>query len=185
MELPPAEAEEAFKRALAAPLYSEASREEAGLSDKTIERQARLEDAVILYHLTQLYLDQGRDDEAREAFERAKAQLPSLERNFYKRTRNLIDSRIAVREGRYKEAYGQLSGSLALDFARTSESTIFDSARRKKFRSGRRAWMGGDAYALLAIAAWETDHREIADQAVEEAEERGADMSALRALMEP
>jgi tetratricopeptide (TPR) repeat protein len=140
---------------------------------------------VILYHLTQLYLDQDRDDEAIQTFEQAKAKLPSLDRNFYKRTRTLIDSRIAVREGRYKEAYGQLSKSLALDFDRTSESTIFDSARRKKFRSGRRAWMSGDAYALLAIAAWETGHREIADRAIEEAEERGAEMSALRAVMEP
>ena len=78
-----------------------------------------------------------------------------------------------------------MSSSLALDFDRTSESTIFDSARRKKFRSGRRAWMGGNAYALLAIAAWETDHREIAERAVEEAEERGADLSALRVVMQP
>lgn len=185
MELPPEEAEETYRQALAAPLYSEAGMNEVELSEKTIERQTRLEDAVILYRLAQLYLDQGRDDEAYRAFEQAKDKIPSLDRNFYKRTRNLIDSRIAVREGRYKEAYGQLSSSLALDFDRTSESTIFDSARRKKFRSGRRAWMGGNAYALLAIAAWETDHREIAERAVEEAEERGADMSALRVVMQP
>jgi hypothetical protein len=93
----------------------------------------------------------------------------------------LLECRFAIREGRFKDAYGPLSKKLALEFDRTSEDTIFDAARRKKFRRGR--WMRGDAYALLALAAHETGHDEVALAALDEAEERGADVSALRALM--
>jgi len=182
--LPPDEAEETLKRALIAPMYSEAGIAESEISPKQLERYERLEDARILYLLTRLYLDQGRDEEAREAFERAHDKLPNLDRGIYETTRELIKSHLAVRDKRYKEAYGQLSKNLALDFDRTSEDTIFDASRRKKFSGGGRAWLRGDAYALLAVSAWETGHHEVAGLAVEEAEERGADMNALRAVME-
>ena len=55
---------------------------------------------------------------------------------------------------------------------------MFDAARRKKFSAGR--ILGGDAYALLALAAHMTEHPEVARAALDEAEDRGADVTELR-----
>ena len=52
-----------------------------------------------------------------------------------------------------------------------------EQVRRQKFRSGR--WGDGEDYALLAVAAFETGHDIVARAARNEAEQRGADLTAL------
>ena len=52
--------------------------------------------------------------------------------------------------------------------------------RRSRFKSKSRRWGDGLDYAMLAVAAFETGHEDIALEAVKEAEDRGAEMDALR-----
>ena len=58
-----------------------------------------------------------------------------------------------------------------------------DIWRRNQWSSGRL----GDAedYAMLAVAAFETSHTEVAQLATKYAEERRADMTALKQLLPP
>jgi hypothetical protein len=182
-ELQGEEAEATLLQALSAELYSEAGLREVELSDKEIERQSGLEDVAILLDLCELYLIGGRDEEAREAFERAEATLGGLDKQRYRLTRTLLEARFDIRDGDFKSAYQQLSKNLALDLDRSSDDTVFDRARRKKFTRGYH--LDADAYAMLALSAYQTDHEQIALAALEEAEERGCDMSSLREMIDP
>jgi hypothetical protein len=182
MELTGEDAEATLHEALSAALYSEAGLREIDLPPKELERLSRLQDAAILLELSELYLNQGRDVEARQAFDRAEDNLGGLDKRRYRVTRMMLECRFDIRESDFKSAYQRLSKNLALDFGRSSEDTVFDRARRKKFASGWR--MDGDAYALLALSAFKTDHVQVARVALEEAEERGCDMTALRKLMQ-
>jgi tetratricopeptide (TPR) repeat protein len=182
MELSGQEAEATLQRALAARYISEGALEDSDLSRKQLERYTRLEDARIYCQLAQLYLDQGRVEAARQAFEEAKQRVAPLDRSRFEVRRLLIESRLDVREGEFKAVYSRLSGYLRLKLPRHPDDTVFDSARRKKFRSGR--VLSADAYALLALSAHKTGHDFVARVAMEEAEERGADVSMLREEME-
>jgi len=182
MELPVAEAEATLHQALAAAYISEDALADSDLSRKELELQSRLEDARIYYLLARLYLDQDRVAEARQAFREAEDRIGPLDRGRFESRRVLIESRFDIRDGDFKSAYSRLSGYLRLKLPRQTDDTVFDSARRKKFRTGR--VLSGDAYALLALSAHMTGHDLVARVALEEAEERGADMTALREALE-
>jgi hypothetical protein len=169
-----------FQAALRAPLAPESRRGE--LSRKQLQERTEIEDAMIQYRLATLYLDMDRGEEALEAYQKARKLLGPLNRPNYERTDLLLKARMDVRNGEYKAAYGALSNKLSLRIKRTGEGTVGDAMRRRKFGRGWRA--PGDAYALLAVAAANTGHPDIAALALEEAESRRADMTLLRTVLE-
>ena len=83
----------------------------------------------------------------------------------------------------YKQAYDGLSKMLYLDFDYFQGESLADGARRRKFKSRGHTRMNGRAYALLAATAYETGHEEVAREALEEAEKRGAEMAQLAQLL--
>lgn len=88
----------------------------------------------------------------------------------------MLRARLDVRAGAYEKAYDELAQRLRLRFRQRSDESIAETARRNKFADG----VSGppEAYALLAVAARETGRGAVAAQAREEADRRGADMSA-------
>jgi hypothetical protein len=182
MELEGEEAEAMYRRALAAPLFSEDTLGRIDARDKDLEKEERLQNARIHLHLTRLYLDQQRDAEARTEFEIAEELFDKGLKNRYRATRGVLASRLETRNGEYKEAWDRLSRSLRLRFPRLRTDTVADAARRDRWRQGRSG--DGEDYALLAVTAFETGHDIVARRALEEAEERGADMSALKERIE-
>ncbi|MCP3981807.1 MAG: M1 family metallopeptidase [bacterium] len=176
------EAESLFEQALNAPLYSEAAGENTP-SAKETKRLSKIQDALIHIARTRMYIDQERDADAGAALESVSNLLTGLERTYYRTTRTILRSHLDVRAGDYKAAYQQLSKLLYLDFPFRSGQSAADGARRRKFRSRGRRSGTGRAYALLAITAFETGHEEVAQRALEQAEERGADMQLLKESM--
>jgi tetratricopeptide (TPR) repeat protein len=176
------DAEKVLKDALNARYISEGALKESDYTKKELERYGRYIDAEVLLRLAQLYLDQGRDEEARQAFEEGMSKITGVDRGWWYRTRRLLlESRFDIREGDFKSAYSRLSNKVRLRLPRSFDDSLREVARYKKFRSGRT--VSGDGYAMLALSAHMTGHDYIARKACEEAEERGVDMAALRELM--
>jgi hypothetical protein len=181
MEQDAQEAEAMLKQALEAPLLSEAGLRDSNLSAKEQEHESRLLDAEIWLRLSTLYLDAGNDADARRALDEAMAKLPALDESRYLGWQTRIQSRLDVRAGDFKSAYNRLSKYFFLSFEQKFGESIRAGARRRKFEGGI-VGDGGD-YALLALAAHMTDHPEVAERAMLEARERGADTTALEELM--
>jgi tetratricopeptide (TPR) repeat protein len=99
-----------------------------------------------------LLLDQGRDDDADAALGKASYLLGDLEEF------TLLKSRLDVRRGNYDKAFQRL---------------------RKGLKPGADALDSSEGYALLAISARATGHKEELDKALKKARENGADVSAL------
>jgi tetratricopeptide (TPR) repeat protein len=147
-----AEAEALFAKALAAEVESTPE-----ASDKRqLKQEARLLDARIDLSRARLYLDQGRNADAQAAFDRAHRVLGSYS-GWIAEELKILESRLEMSRGAYDKAFKRLRKGLL---------------RRGDLDST-------EGYVLLAIAAKATSHKEEFDEAVKEARENGADVSAL------
>lgn len=173
----PAEQEVLLGAALRAPLVSEEVQARSKLSDKELERRARLEDALIHLLLARLHLDQGRQGEAREVLQQAEALFDRFDTHSHAALRATLKVRLNILDRSYQEAYDSLAKRLRLSFPVRDDDTTSDRIRRNRWRRGQRGT--AEEYSLLAIAAFETGHIEVSRRAAEEAEERGADVTAL------
>jgi tetratricopeptide (TPR) repeat protein len=171
------EADELYGRALAAPVLSEAATTDDAPGKRAMERERRLQDATIQVGRAALYLDTERDADAAAALDSADDLVPELDRHLLMHERTVLRTRLYLRAGEFERAYDTLSPVLFLDLPRGD--SLADAARRDRFRSRGHVRLGPDAYAILAIAAHETGHREVAATARKTADDLGADMTAL------
>ena len=143
-----AEAEALFAKALAAA-------EEPALRDAPwawIQQSRRLLNAQIELGRARLYVEQGRDQEARAALDRAGALSDSQEYL-------LLESRLELRAGQPDKVFRRL------------DREVFDKHRVDSL----------EGLLLLAIAARATGQDEPFEKAARKAHDRGADVSLLRA----
>jgi hypothetical protein len=124
---------------------------EEGVYYAVVQFSRRVMNAQIELGRARLYLDQGKDDEADSALGKAGRLLD--ETNELK----LLESRLAVRRGSYDKAFRQM---------------------RKQMDYGE---LGGEGYALLAVAARASGHTEEYGKALKKARENGVDVAALTA----
>ena len=178
---PPEEGEATYKRALQAELLSGEALKDSDLSDRDLKRETRLEDARIYFGLSRWYLDHGRAEESERALRSGEELIRATEAKFWDAERAALQGRLKLLRGDYKEIYNRLSGELRMDFPVKAGEHAAAGWRRAHWSTGRL----GDAedYAMLAVAAFETSHREVAQLATKYAEDRGADMTALKQLM--
>src|SRR4030095_14249484 len=170
-----AEGETLYKRALESDLLVGEALKKAGLSEKDLKRESRLEDAKILFGLSRWYLDHGRPQESERALQSGEELIRATEAKFWEAERAALHARLDLLRGDYKDTYSRLYGELRMHFPVKTGEHAAAGWRRAQWRSGRL----GDAedYALLAVAAFETSHPEVARLAAKYAEDRGADMS--------
>jgi tetratricopeptide (TPR) repeat protein len=176
------EAEELYRKALGAPLYSEAAKDPP--SKKDIERNSKTQDALIHIALTRMYIDMERDAEASTELGRADALLVGRQKNYYEISRMVLHCHLAVRAGDYQTAYRDMEKSVYLKFPFRYQDSMGASSRRRKFGSRGRFRLDGLGYALFAVAAHETGKPEVARQAAKEATKRGAIMTPLEELLD-
>ncbi len=112
----------------------------------------RVMTAAIELARARLLLDQGKDAEADTALGKA-SYLLGDEEEF-----TLLKARLDVRRGDYDKAFQRL---------------------RKGLKPGRDELDSSEGYALLAISARETEHKEELDKAMKKARENGADVTLL------
>lgn len=148
-------AQNLFAKALAAAVEA-APDTESSPDERDHRLQAKSLDGAIELSLARLHLDQGRDSEARAAFERAKKLLSGLGSTLQAELK-VIESRLDIRQGNFDAAYRRLHKGLV------RRGTI-DST---------------EGYVLLAIAARATGHTEQEKEAIKVATENGADLAVL------
>ena len=115
-------------------------------------------DATIELELARLRLDRGEDGEAAAAVKRAGDRLGRWADESVRGEVDLLQSRLDLRAGRFAEAYRRLKKAVL---------------RRGSIDSP-------EAHLLLAVAALRSGDRHAFDDAMAAAEERGADVKALR-----
>jgi hypothetical protein len=148
------EAESLFAQALAAEV--EVVTDPATATDKQVLRhEGRLVDAMIELLRARLWLDQGREGEARQAFERSRKVLTAY--GSFQESLAIVESRLDLRNGAPEKAFRRL--------------------RKGVLRRG--TVEGTEGYVLLAIAAQATGHLEELKTALEVAKENGADVALL------
>lgn len=172
------EAESAYRRALEAPLGLRHGARVPSVRDR--ERAARRLDTEANFGLAEAYLDLGRDAQAKTAVAAAETLLKGPDGGFMAQKRELLAARMELRGGDARSALGRLSRLLVLNFVQKESDTIADSLRRQRFRDGILG--SADDYARLAAAAHVVGNQAVRDQAMKEAEWRGADVARLRAL---
>ena len=175
------EAEELYRKALAAPLYSESV--ENPPKQKEIDRRTRSQDALIHLGLARMYVDVGRDPDAATELAVVGSILKGFQKGFYKTNRMILRSRLAIRAGDYETVYREMEKLIYLRFPFRYDDTMGASSRRRKFSSRGRRRLNGLGYALFAVAAFETGHPEIARQSAKAATKRGAVMASLDELL--
>ncbi|HYH47258.1 MAG TPA: M1 family aminopeptidase, partial [Thermoanaerobaculia bacterium] len=144
-----------YERALAAEVAPED--EPRSNLEKSFQRdEGRILDGRVELGRARLFLDRGRDAEAREAFGRANKVLGTYT-GWVRAELRVLESRLDIRQGTYDKALKRL--------------------RRGLLKSGDIA--GTESYLLLAIAAKETGSKADFDRAVKEARENGADLALL------
>ncbi len=143
-----------YARALAAPLVGEDDEGEGGGS----RRERRVLEGRIHLGFARLHLDQGREAEARAAFEQADRTLEEGMGGWIEQEMKVVESRLEIRRGEYDRAYKRL---------------------RRSLKSG--AVEGGEGQLLLAIAAKALGKTEDYERAAKEARVQGADLAALTA----
>jgi tetratricopeptide (TPR) repeat protein len=137
------------------------------------------ENARIRLELARLFLDQGRRAEALAELDAVEESLgPS--RAVFRMARDSHRSRLEVVRGDYQPAYRRLKKTLRLAAPRRNPRSWRAVLWRAHLSSESLAMK--EAYALLAVAAFETGHREDYRWALREAEERGVDMSPLKEM---
>jgi len=115
-------------------------------------------DASIELDLARLRLDGGDDKEAAAAVTRANAKLGRWADDSVRGEVDVLQSRLDLRAGRFAEAFRRL----------------------KKVVLRRGSVDSAEAHLLLGVAALRTGDKEAFEDAVKAAEERGADVKALR-----
>jgi len=146
---------------------------DAGGSEYGTQRKIR----DLYLRLAALYLDEGRDDEAGAALEAAKRSVDRLTRGRFNWQQTVLETRLELRNGDYKSAYGTLQKHMRLPFLQRADESTADTVRRAKFKEGIRG--DGQTYAMLAIAAHYTGHEKICRRAADEATSLGANMAQL------
>jgi len=116
-----------------------------------IQLYRRAMNAAIELGRARLLLDQGKDEEADTALGKAGRFMDGTDEL------KLLESRLAVRRGSYDKAFRQL---------------------RKGMENGE---LGGEGFALLAVASRASGHTEEYEKALKKARENGADVAALTA----
>jgi tetratricopeptide (TPR) repeat protein len=168
------QARQLFERALDASTVVGPAAEELDHAD--IEWESRHQNVTIHLGLARLHIDEGDDDGARREMEAAEALL-DRNSNFELPARLILRSWLQIREGKCKPAYEALSDYLRI---RPREKKQDLEQVAPEVREQHR---DADAYALLAVAAYETGHRSVAEKALKAARDRQADMSVLAALL--
>jgi tetratricopeptide (TPR) repeat protein len=176
------EAVELYRKALEAPLLTPGATDDPP-PKKEEERLSRSQDAATHIGLATIHIERGSDSAAAAALDEADRLLTGLDKDHYAFWRKALRARIAERTGDHAAAYDILGKILYLDFPQRADESLADVARRLRFSSDDRYYGGGDDYALLAAAAWETGHEDIARAAAGEAKKRDADVAALETLM--
>ncbi|MCP3956501.1 MAG: hypothetical protein GY719_01475 [bacterium] len=151
-----AEAEQLYRDALAADVFSGPSYNETR-TPKELEQEAQRLDTWIRLRLVRLYLDQGRTTDARTTFDRLERGLGGGQRRAFKNRIRYLEARLAINEGDHETAYALLN----------------KKALRRSVRGST------EGLLLLAIAARETGRTAESESAVEDASEKGADVTTL------
>lgn len=150
-------AESLFARALTAEV--EVVTDPAAASDKPwLKREGKFLDALIELQRARLWLDRGRADEARGAFDRCRKTLAAYG-GWIEEELTSVEARLDIHQGEAERAFKRL----------------------RKRVLGRGSVEGTEGYVLLAIAAQATGHHEELKEALETAKENGADVSMLTA----
>jgi hypothetical protein len=172
------EAEASLREALAMPA---ASSDRYAPMPWLYDQQTELlhENARIRLELARLLIDQGRYGEALAELDAVEESLgPS--RAVFRMARDSHRSRLEIAQGDYQPAYRRLKKTLRLAAPRRNPRNWRAVLWRAHLSSESLAMK--EAYALLAVAAFETGHRDDYRWALREAEERGVDMSLLREI---
>jgi len=173
-----AAAEQGYRRALELPVGTSGERSaHSWMSDP--EREFEESNAEIRLALARQYLDQRRDSEAQAELQVVEGLLAPA-RQIFRVERDVLQSRLDLRRGNYADAFRRLKKTLRIAAP----------------RGGARGWQGvlwslqlsserlaiSEAYALLAIAAYEIDDDEEMLRALQEAEGHDVDVSELRQM---
>jgi hypothetical protein len=147
-------AEATFRRALGAPLFVASEVED--VMARREKRGGRVVDFLIHLHLAQLFLDADRDEEAQAELDAAEKLMDPYIRVSYEDFWNRIRSRLEIRAGDFDGTY-------------------------KRFRFVMRDYWRPptEDLLLLAIAAGETGHDDVREQALVAARRQGADVDLL------
>jgi hypothetical protein len=149
------EAEAVLRRGLTASARRDPERP---ASSRDGEGGGRSLDTRIHLHLARIYLDRGMLEPAQAEFDVAWGRMDEVDRWRYDPFVENLQSRLAIHRGDYDGAYRRLRESL------------LDSARGHTV----------EGLVLLAIAARETDHPDVARRAAGMAALQGADVSLLQ-----
>ncbi len=149
------EAVKLLNQALAAEAWSGDPRDKP--SGNALANEARLFNGRVQLALARIALDQGKDDEAAAALERAKKGLRLILGGWTAEELRVVESRLDVRRGDYDRAFQRLNKALL-------KRADIDST---------------EGFVLLAIAAQKTGHAEELEKAKDEVKESGSDLSAL------
>jgi tetratricopeptide (TPR) repeat protein len=139
------------------------------------ERDADYQNAKIHLALARICVDQDREDEALEQIEAAE-RLLGPDTLAFRVERDALRSRIDVRRGEFESAYRRLKNTFRQASPRGPVS--WQALMGKLQLTGERLAMT-EAFALHAVAAFETGDDDEMRWALREARERGADVSAL------
>jgi hypothetical protein len=118
-----------------------------------VQEMRRVLNARIELSRCRLFLDQGNDGKAAEALERARRVFGGDSTAV-----KLLQARLDVRSGSYEKAFRHLRNGI------TDEGDLEN----------------GEGYALLAVAAKATGHKEELDKALKKARDNGVDVTVLR-----
>ncbi len=151
------EAEAALRRALAAETFAGARRDL--LDEDDIESEGRRLDIAIQLSLARLYLDAGRDADARAALAAAEGRVKRSGRDAFERQAKVVEARLALHAG--------------------DAETAFKVLRKAVLRRGDVDSTEG--YLLLAIAARATGNQEELRTALDAVADKGADTALLTA----
>ncbi len=132
------------------------------------------ENTRIQLALVRLYLDQDRDAEAETLLDRLDRRLEESNRSLFTVERETLRSRLEIRRGEYVSVHRRLKKTLRFT---SSSGGWRDRVRKMQLLAERDAVK--EAYALLAIAAYETGHTEEFDWAMREAMERGVEVAVM------
>ena len=155
-------ADAAFRQALESPRRGKVEGRDSGEEEEEDEpNSSPATDARIHLLLAHLYLDQGRDEDATREVEAAEQLMKDAGRyrpqGMMRRTRD----RMALRQGEYGRVYRRL------------RKILFPNASRPDTES----------LLMLAMAARQQGHKNEAQEALERARDRGADVALLTSLV--
>jgi hypothetical protein len=171
-----AEAEAAFHRALELPLGPRAATDAIPWTNDQ-QAELRQDESLIRLALARLYLEQARRDDAEAELDTVEALL-GPDRLTLRVERDTLRSWLEVLDGEYEPAFRRLKKTLKLASPGEAGRGWRPTLWRVRLGAERLAMV--EAWALLAVAAYETGQRDDMRWAIDEARERGAEMEALR-----